>query len=165
MRREHDFYPTPPGVIGAMMRELALYFEGERVWEPCSGDGRLAEAMADKWGCEVYTSDIQAGQDFFEVTEAPAERLVTNPPFKRIREFIDHAFDIGVREMALVCPERLWACEKGRKQFSRYGPELWANMSFREDYLGKGGSPDRALAVAYWNLDDPDPCRYEIWSR
>ena len=93
------------------------------------------------------------------------EPCCTNPPFKKIRQLVDRAFEIGVEQMALICPERLWACEKGRKQLERYRPSLWANLSFREDYLGKKGSPDRSLAIAIWDRPSSTRTHYEVWGR
>ena len=71
----------------------------------------------------------------------------------------------GVQKMALVCPERLWACKKGLDQWNRHRPSLWVNLSWREDYLNKGGSPDRALAVAVWDSPHSDKCEYWIWGK
>jgi hypothetical protein len=113
----------------------------------------------------VIETDISAGQNFFDFDTALAPVIVTNPPFRHIRPFIDHAFDIGVQQMVLVCGERLWACKKGREQFERHRPSSFANMDWREDYLGKGGKPDRALAVSIWTSPHADHCRYEVWSR
>jgi hypothetical protein len=90
---------------------------------------------------------------------------VTNPPFKYIREFIDHSFKIGVEQMVLITPERLWACQKGYKQLLRHRPSLFANLSWREDYLQKGGSPDRALAVSVWDKPCSETTVYEVWQR
>jgi hypothetical protein len=134
------------------------------VWEPCSGDGRFSDAM-QKSGCSVISSDLSMGKNFFEYKHTLAPTLVTNPPFKHIRPFIAHAFDIGVKKMALVCPERLWACKKGREQFMRHRPTRFANMDWREDYLQKGGSPDRALAVTMWDTPHSETCSYEVWTR
>ena len=102
------------------------------------------------FGFSAIRTDIQDGEDFFSYDEALHENLITNPPFRQIREFIDHAFAIGVMRMALVCPERLWACRKGNEQFRRHRPDVFAMMDWREDYLNKGGKPDRALAVSIW---------------
>jgi len=113
----------------------------------------------------VSAGDIETGQDFFAVDHAPATTLITNPPFKHIRPFIDHAFGIGVQRMALICNERLWACGKGKSQFERHRPSRFINMSWREDYLGKGGAPDRALAVSIWDTPHAETCRYEVWGR
>ena len=161
MRRENDFYPTPQSIVDRIVRQFN--FVGD-VWEPCAGDGRFVEALLPKVP-KVVCGDIATGEDFFNCEIAQAATLVTNPPFKTIRRFIDHAFEIGVTTMVLVCPERLWACKKGHDQWERHRPTVWANMDWREDYLGKGGSPDRALAVAYWATTHAAVCDYQIWGR
>ena len=160
-RKKFDFYPTPFSVITLVLRHLD--WSGE-VWEPCAGDGRFVQALASQFD-GVHASDVQTGDDFFAFDRALADTIVTNPPFLRIRDFADHAFEIGVQRMALVCPERLWACGVGSKQFQRHRPSRFANMSFREDYLGRGGSPDRMLAVSIWDRPHSASCIYDIWDR
>ena len=172
MRKEHDFYPTPFSIVRLMVEEFVDRQENGHsstsVWEPCSGDGRVAKeiishtARAGRACSKVHCTDIQDGNDFFSFKEALSTDLVTNPPFKNIRQFIDHAFDIGVRRMALISSERLWACKKGREQFKRHKPDLFCMMDFREDYLGKGGSPDRALAINFWDSPCADNCEFKI---
>ena len=167
MRRPFDFYPTPMSVVSTMIDRMFLKSSAflNRVWEPCSGDGRIAAELRQHDIHSVVETDISAGQNFFDFDTALAPVIVTNPPFRHIRPFIDHAFDIGVQQMVLVCGERLWACKKGREQFERHRPSSFANMDWREDYLGKGGKPDRALAVSMWTSPHADHCRYEVWSR
>lgn len=161
-RKRNDMYVTPLPIIEALL--LRWPDATRRIWEPCQGDGRFAAELRAR-GHRVIAGDIETGQDFFSLNLAPVPVLATNPPFSRIRDFIDHAFDIGVQEMALVCPERLWACKRGREQYRRHKPHLWANLDWREDYLGKGGSPDRALAVAIWRSPCAITCEYQIWGR
>lgn len=162
-RRENDFYPTPDSLIGEIVSRWRP--RSRVIWEPCVGDGRVALALRGA-GFQVVTGDIAQGQDFFSSNAPhPDIALCTNPPFGRVREFIDHAFAIGIREMCLVLPERLWASGVGREQFERHRPAVWANMDWREDYLGKGGSPDRALAVAIWDSPCSPVCRFEVWTR
>ena len=166
-RHPRDFYPTPDSIIQSMLEHwnhLYPYLYGS-IWEPCAGDGRISEALYHNFNIEAYESDIQDGADFFHFETCPYPTIITNPPFKHIRQFIDHAFEIGVKQMMLVCPERLWACKKGRDQFNRHRPSVWANLDWREDYLGKGGAPDRALAVAIWNKPHSRTCKFEIWSK
>lgn len=162
MRNEFDFYPTPVSIITALLDNIQ--WENSVIWEPCAGDGRVVDMIKERGHIAIAT-DIQTGNDFFEYEKAIAPCIITNPPFKPIRNFIDHAFEIGVEKMALVCPERLWACKKGREQFSRYRPSRFINMDWREDYLGKGGKPDRALAVAIWDRPENESTNYEIWSK
>jgi len=164
MRRPTDFYPTPHSIINVLLDRLAGQWTLTRVWEPCAGDGRMVDAMR-KRGWDVSSSDIETGTDFFDCKEAQAKTLITNPPFGRMRPFIDHAFNIGVERMALVCNERLWACQKGHEQWQRHRPSRFINLTWREDYLGKGGSPDRALAISIWNTPHAEECTYEIWGQ
>jgi hypothetical protein len=174
MRNKHDFYPTPNKIVERMAREFldvqiaAIRMGSVRppipIWEPCAGDGRIADEIRSH-GLEAIETDVTTGNDFFDYDRPMSPILMTNPPFSKVREFIDHAFKIGVVSMALVCSERLWACKKGREQFLRHRPGRFAMMDWREDYLGKGGSPDRALAVAIWDEPCSHICRYEVWSK
>lgn len=161
VRKLNDFYPTPASVLQAVLHVCP--FSGS-VWEPCAGDGRFVRALEDR-GNKVIGTDITSGQDFFSFKTALATVIITNPPFSLLRPFIDHAFSIGVTSMALVCPERLWACKKGWEQFNRHRPSTWVNLTWREDYLGRGGSPDRALAIAVWETPHSESCVYRIVSK
>ena len=163
-RKPFDFYPTPDSIIEAMLDHWP-FDDPNAIWEPCAGNHYLADILDEYFDCHVYTSDITEGRDFFDTNIRECQTLVTNPPFKHIRPFIDHAFAIGVKQMMLVCPERLWACKKGREQFNRHRPSVWANLDWREDYLGKGGAPDRALAVAIWSKPHSRTCKFEVWSK
>lgn len=162
-RRENDFYPTPESLIAEIVARWRP--RSDVIWEPCVGDGRVADAFLDA-GFEVIAGDIATGQNFFESLPPPPDvALCTNPPFGRVREFIDHAFDLGISEMCLVLPERIWASGVGREQFERHRPAVWVNLDWREDYLGKGGSADRALAVAIWDGPCAANCEFEVWTR
>ena len=162
-RRERDFYPTPQSIIDTVLFHVKLR-KNAKVWEPCSGDGRFSESL-EKAGYSVVSHDIAEGHDFFDWKEAQATIIVTNPPFKNIRKFIDHAFQIGVEKMVLVTPERLWACKKGHEQWCRHQPSRFANLTWREDYLQKGGSPDRSLAVTIWDTPNSETTLYEVWQK
>ena len=108
---------------------------------------------------------MKTAQDFFVLKEVPCRQLMNNPPFKQIRLFIDHAFAIGDERLVLVCPERRWACMKGWQQFQRHKPARFLKLNWREDYLGKGGSPDRALAISIWESPNVSRCQCEVWSK
>ena len=166
MRHANDYYPTPMSLAIPLINCL---WDVDYIWEPCAGDGRLVQLMRDK-GYVVSTGDIVTGQDFFDVEKAPCNTLVTNPPFRdvkgrTIRHFIDHAFDIGVERMALVCPERLWSCKVGLQQLRRHRPTRFINCSWREDYLQLGGSPDRMLAVSIWDAPHANSCSFDVWDK
>ena len=163
MRHERDFYPTPQSIIDAILFRVKLR-ETATIWEPCAGDGRFSTAL-EQSGYRVISHDIEEGHNFFDWKTAQAPVIVTNPPFKHIRGFIDHSFKIGVKEMVLVTPERLWACQKGYEQLLRHRPSRFANLTWREDYLQIGGSPDRSLAISIWETPCAETTAYEVWQR
>tara|TARA_Y100000401_G_scaffold39938_1_gene30341 strand:+ start:96 stop:602 length:507 start_codon:yes stop_codon:yes gene_type:complete len=163
MRNTNDFYPTPQAILDVLVENLD-WSKNTVIWEPCAGDGRLVDTF-ENHGYQVIAHDIISGNDFFDWSESPSIALVTNPPFKPIRQFIDHAFKIGISKMALVCPERLWACKKGKEQFMRHQPSRFVNLDWREDYLGKGGKADRALAISIWDGAINNKTKYEVWSK
>ena len=43
MRKEFDFYPTPISIVKEIAKRWS--FEGNKVWEPCAGDGRMSEEL------------------------------------------------------------------------------------------------------------------------
>ncbi len=165
-RREFDFYPTPHSMVDELVCRLG-WDRSVPIWEPCLGDGRMKRALEHR-GYTVVGSDIATGQDFFDfnTSSKPAIAICTNPPFKYIRPFIRHAFQIGIERMALVCNERLWACKAGSAQFREHQPSRFVNLSWREDYLGRGPghSPDRSLAISIWDGTAGD-CVFQIWDR
>lgn len=163
MRHQNDFYPTPYSIITSLLHNLN--WDDLNPWEPCAGDGRFSDSIEQHFDVDVLSHDISTGHDFFAWQRALRPDIITNPPFKQIRPFIDHAFEIGVKRMALVCPERLWACKKGFEQKQRHNPSRFINLTWREDYLNKGGSPDRALAISIWDRPHSSATSYEVWTK
>tara|TARA_R100000808_G_scaffold24940_1_gene59677 strand:+ start:5904 stop:6440 length:537 start_codon:yes stop_codon:yes gene_type:complete len=162
-RNANDYYPTPHSIINVALQHLN--FDNIDPWEPCAGDGRFANAIDLEFGVKTLRHDIATGNDFFDWTEAQRPDLITNPPFKHIRPFIVHAFKIGVQRMCLVGPERLWACKAGHNLWRDHRPSRFANLTWREDYLMRGGSPDRSLSISIWDSPHAARCSFEIWDR
>lgn len=90
---EIDFYPTPSDVTEALMKREK--FEG-KIWECASGDGSMSRVL-EKYN-EVYSSDIRSensvygakGVDFLYQTRI-SDNIITNPPFCKAFDFINHA--------------------------------------------------------------------------
>ncbi len=117
-RNKHDYYPTPYSIVDTVVRLVDEQWDVNRIWECCAGDMRFSNALGRN-DRQIISTDIRTNQNFYWYKETLAPALVTNPPFNSIRDFIDHAFAIGVEKMALVCPERLWACGRGYAQWNR----------------------------------------------
>jgi hypothetical protein len=94
--RGHDLYETPAVAVEALLRVERI---PHVVWEPCAGPGAIARVLRDR-GHMVFTSDLvdygglDFVRDFLDVTEAPANCIVTNPPFKLAEEFVEHALQL-----------------------------------------------------------------------
>lgn len=84
-REAEDFYSTPDWVTECLLRNTIL--RGP-VWEPCCGDGAIAEVLR-RGGHQVEATDLtdygygRPGVDFYASTAFPAgcRTLVTNPPY------------------------------------------------------------------------------------
>ena len=98
-RQVDDYYATEP-------KALELLLEREKfkdnVWECACGGGHLSEVLKLK-GYMVISSDIvdrgYGGTrviDFLEYSEMNSWDIVTNPPYKYAKEFIEHALNISV---------------------------------------------------------------------
>lgn len=90
-RAEHDFYPTPPEAVRAL---LSVESFDAKIWEPACGDGAISKELI-RHGREVYSTDLidrgygRGGEDFLSpfaiartMLEQPGIRhVVTNPPY------------------------------------------------------------------------------------
>ena len=66
------------------------------ILEPCKGDGAFLEFLPGADWCE-----IQEGVDFFDYKKSP-DWIVTNPPWSKIRQFIDHAIKIDTKNIVFL---------------------------------------------------------------
>jgi hypothetical protein len=88
-RPTSDDYPTPPECTRALMSREAF---GGPIWEPCAGEGVMADALREKHKVfattyqdtdprfDAFTS-VLGGVDFLEQTTLRGSSIVTNPPY------------------------------------------------------------------------------------
>lgn len=82
-RVAHDFYPTPPEAVRALLSVEA--FEGS-IWEPACGDGAISKVLIAA-GHDVVSTDLidrgygRGGQDFLKSERPLAKHIITNPPY------------------------------------------------------------------------------------
>lgn len=110
--RAKDLYETPPECTRAL---LAFEDLPQRLWEPACGPGAMVRVLRDA-GHDCFASDLGDYQsadqnvglcDFLKQhalpliasvdgSSAPAEAIVTNPPYKLDSQFAAHALSFGV---------------------------------------------------------------------
>lgn len=129
-REVNDYYATEP-------KAVELLLEQERfspwIWEPACGEGHISEVLKGH-GYDVFSSDlIDRGykdavvRDFLDTIHNYEERdIITNPPYKFAKEFVEHALDISQdgTKVAMFLKVQFLEGKERRKLFEKYPPKV-----------------------------------------
>ena len=105
-----DLFDSPPIALEPLFEHEPLLSGIRTVAEPACGKGNLVIAMRAR-GITVHASDIMNCNcpnstvlDFFATTSCPpgCDILVSNPPYSRAMEFIEHALALEFRVVVLL---------------------------------------------------------------
>lgn len=88
-----DLVYTPDHYAAAIVEH---YKPKGRILEPCRGGGAFTRAMPTAEWCE-----LQEGKDFLK-HEGQYDWLVTNPPWSKIKHFLDHAVKLQIPNIVLL---------------------------------------------------------------
>jgi hypothetical protein len=122
-KEAHEHYVEEPWVDRRLF-DAEDFDHSEPVLDPCAGFGRIPEAaraagyhplaadIVDRGfpGCEI--------QDFLDRKCMPASGVI-NPPFNGAEAIARHAFELGVRKLALLFPK---VASKDILQSANFGP-------------------------------------------
>lgn len=154
-RQEHDYYATDPIAID-LLAQTGFFNNVRSVLEPACGGGHLAEAMRER-GILVTATDLynhnygRWGIDFFSWEKYNGDAIVTNPPYKYAREFVEHAIHIGCPKVAMFLKLTFLEGEKRYSLFKKYPPRYVAVCTNRIQ-CAKNGEPEefaKSSAVCY----------------
>lgn len=124
-RQTDDYYATEPKAIELLLNREKF---SNTIWECACGGGHMSETLEQN-GYDVYSSDlVDRGypntviKDFFKENELNAMDIVTNPPYKYAKEFVEHALDISKNGVKVAMFLKLTFLEsKSRKElFEKY---------------------------------------------
>ena len=99
-----DLYETPAPAVEALLRVEQL---PHRIWEPACGRGAIVDVLRAA-GHEVVATDLMdygagtGGIDFLKTTIAPANTVLTDPPFKDAARFAAHGLKLCPRVILLL---------------------------------------------------------------
>ncbi|MEG2381826.1 MAG: NAD(P)-dependent oxidoreductase [Oscillospiraceae bacterium] len=158
-RENDDYYATDAIAINALLDDGGEVFDNN-IWECACGRGDLSERLSE-YGYNVRSTDlIDRGYgtgciDFLTYDEQWNGDIITNPPYKYAREFIEHALEIIPEGNKVAMFLKVQFLEgKGRKEmYKKYPPKyvyvsssriLCAKNAEFEKMRESGGS-----AVAY----------------
>lgn len=128
-REANDYYATEPRATKLLLE--VEQFEGE-IWECACGGGHISEILKEN-GYQVYSSDIvDRGYpethivDFLNVNQTTNKNIVTNPPYKYAKEFVEKALEvisIG-NKVAMFLKLTFLESKKRRELFDKYPPKV-----------------------------------------
>ncbi len=154
-RQKEDYYATAPRAA-----ELLLEVEPElsNIWECACGEGHLAEVFRKAGKLNLATDIVDRGygdciRDFLDENIAGyVGDIVTNPPYKYAKEFVEKALEIVPNEHKVCMFLKVTFLEgKARKEFfKKYPPKIVYVCSGRIP-CAKNGDFDKypSSAVAY----------------
>lgn len=153
-REENDFYATDPKAL-ELLCEMESF--SPRIWECACGVGHLSEVLIHK-GCDVKSTDLidrgygEGGVDFLKCNEIFDGDIITNPPYKYAKEFVEHALDLVPNGHKVAMFLKFTFAEgKARKQLFLAQPPKTVYVSSSRLICAKNGDFDSisSSAVAY----------------
>lgn len=152
-----DFFPTQPwgGRAGAEII-LRLDPQARSVWECACGPLMMVHALRDYFGTvhasDAYLYDGNRIHDFLGESAAPfaADWIVTNPPFSHLEAFIERAWALARRGVAMLLPARaIHGVERHGLLFGRAPLTVFSPFSERLPMHKGVYDPDRSTAAEY----------------
>lgn len=155
-REINDYYATDPYAATLLMEQESF---SPFIWECACGEGHLSKEF-QKAGYHVYSSDlIDRGfghvQDFLssKTPPLPGFDIVTNPPYSKAQEFVEHALEIveNGRKVAMFLKIQFLEGKARRVLFDKYPPKTVYVSSSRLRCAKNGDFKDgeKSSAVCY----------------
>ncbi len=167
-RHVDGFYATPDDVTLALLERMP---PTGPVWEPCCGDGAIGRILEAK-GHEVVGTDLVdrgwgdhgGGHDVLRSTSLPCRDIVTNPPFEKAEEIIDHLMGLGPRYLAMLLKGSFWNAKRRSALFARHRPRAVLALSWRPDFARRK-RPTMECLWTVWETPAPTITEFDILAR
>lgn len=127
-REACDYYATDPIALKLLLEKERF---SNKVWECACGEGHLSKVL-EKYGYDVKSTDLVdrgygiGGVDFLKHNEKFDGDIITNPPYKHAKEFVEHAIEIITENHRVVMFLKIQFLEgkARRKLFDKYPPKV-----------------------------------------
>ena len=151
-RVKHDYYATDP-----IAAEWLILLENlnPHIWECACGEGHLSKVFTSH-GFNVRSTDLidrgfgEGGVDFFQQTDMWDGDIVTNPPYKYAKEFIEHALELvsDGQKVCMFLKVQFLESKVRRKLFEDNPPKtIWVSSS--RIHCGRNGVFTESNMIAY----------------
>ncbi len=156
-RETHDYYATDPKAT-ELLCQLETFCP--TIWECACGEGHIAEVLKQN-GYTVMCSDLidrgygKGGVDFLQIKEKFDGDIITNPPYKYAKEFVERALNIvaGGHKVAMFLKVQFLEGKARKKLFEKYPPKTIYVSSSRLVCAPNGdfkNAPSSAVAYAWF---------------
>lgn len=159
-REKNDYYATEPKAVELLLEQEKF---SPYIWEPACGEGHISKVLKN-YGYKVYSTDLikreyndMETRDFFSFTKEEIKKtiprdIITNPPYKIAKNFVEHALDISMDGTKIAMFLKLTFLEsKSRKELFKKYPFKTLYVSSSRLSCGKNGNfnTHSKNAVAY----------------
>lgn len=158
-RELNDYYATDPYAIDVLINEGGIQLD-KNVWECACGEGHLSKKL-ESYGYNVKSTDLvnrgygDSGVDFLSCSDYWDGDILTNPPYKYAKEFVEHALELVPEGKKVIMFLKLTFLEgKARKRMFTQTPPKYLLVSSSRLLCAKNGDFDGlksggGSAVAY----------------
>ena len=149
---ENDYYATDPRALELLLERETFQ---QHIWEPACGEGHLSKVL-EVHGYSVVSSDLidrghgKGGIDFLKCDKPFAGDIITNPPYKYAKEFVEKALELVTPGCRVAMFLKLTFLEgQARRNLFRDSPPEIVYVSSARLNCGKNGVFTGTSAVAY----------------
>lgn len=149
---EHDYYATDPQALKLLLEQECF---SQRIWEPACGEGHLSKVL-EKHEYQVVSSDLvdrgygAGGVDFLNCSAQWDGDIITNPPYKYAKEFVEKALELVIPGCRVAMFLKLTFLEgQNRRELFKNNPPQVVYVSSARLNCGKNGVFTGTSAVAY----------------
>lgn len=157
-REKHDYYATDPHTLEILLK--ALKRDGielhHDIWECACGEGHLSKVLEKNY--KVYSTDLidrkygVGGVNFLTTYKEHNGDILTNPPYKYAKEFVEHSIDILKKDNYCIMLLKIQFLEgkERRKLFNKYPPKyVYVNSERQTCYINGDMSKKMSSASCY----------------
>ena len=127
-RETNDYYATEPKAAELLCKLVQF---SPNVWECACGQGHISEVLKSR-GYKVISSDLidrgygEGGIDFLKCDKPFDGDIITNPPYKYAKEFVEHALSLVTdgHNVAMFLKVQFLEGKARRKLFNKYPPKM-----------------------------------------
>lgn len=148
----NDYYATEPKAVELLLQEEQF---NKRIWEPACGEGHISEVLKAHGYCVCSSDLIDRGygevRDFFDYEQIEeGVDIITNPPYKYAKEFVEHALEVSPDGTKIAMLLRLTFLEgQRRRELFRNTPPQTVYVSSERLQCAKNGKFEGKSMVAY----------------